>query len=96
MIFKPQLEKLGASRKPEDWILDQLFNPSLLVRNDFTMKDAIEFYYDRFEVLGASHISLLYSFNLNDEDTLFKYSISTIRLCIKLHFLSISISLEIS
>lgn len=54
VIFKPQLEKLGASRKPEDWILDQLFNPSLLVRNDFTMKDAIEFYYDRFEVLGAS------------------------------------------
>ncbi len=52
-IMQPQLSMLkGMSRKVEDWIEDQFFYP--IGRELMTMGKAMEYYRDRFDVLGAS------------------------------------------
>lgn len=54
-IFSPQLSTLsGMSRLPEDWVKDQLLNPCVICKHLFTLKEAINFYKDRFDVLGSS------------------------------------------
>lgn len=52
-IMKPQLSMLkGMSRTVEDWIEDQFFYP--IGHELMTMGKAIEYYRDKFDVLGAS------------------------------------------
>lgn len=54
-IFEPQLNKLrGVSRKPEDWVRDQLLNPVAVNGTSLSIIDAIHYFGDEFEVLGGS------------------------------------------
>lgn len=56
-LFSPQLSALsggGMSRLPEDWVKDQLLNPCVVCKHLLSLKEAINFYNDRFDVLGSS------------------------------------------
>lgn len=54
-FFAPQLAKLrGVSRTAEDWVKDQILNPTLINGTELTMLQAMDFFVDEFDVLGCS------------------------------------------
>lgn len=54
-FFAPQLAKLrGVSRTAEDWVKDQILNPTLINGTELTMLQAMDCFMDGFDVLGCS------------------------------------------
>lgn len=63
-IFEPQLKKLrGASRPPEDWVLDQMLCEDFNCRDMLTLKVAIQLMGDEWDVLGCSGPQLFGDFS---------------------------------
>lgn len=54
-LFAPQLLKLrGVSRRPEDWVRDQILNPVGINGTEMSISQAIDYFGDEFDVLGGS------------------------------------------
>lgn len=54
-FFRPQLKQLrGVSRSVREWVQDQILNPVEINGMELSLKQAIEFFEDGFEVLGSS------------------------------------------
>ncbi len=54
-IFKPQLAKLrGVSKLPEDWVKDVILNPVVNNEMELSIAQAIRYFEEDFEILGAS------------------------------------------
>ncbi len=54
-FFAPQLSKLrGMSRKPEDWVQDQILNPALVNGMELSLLQAIDYFGEEFDILGSS------------------------------------------
>lgn len=54
-IFEPQLKQLkGVSRNAREWVQDQILNPAGINGMELSLKQAIEYFENGFDILGSS------------------------------------------